>query len=65
MLGKALGGAHSQNYKGPTRGRAEAAPYSESALPQGFAFPCIKYTATEDSKSEKFFLWAEDLLFHA
>jgi hypothetical protein len=42
VLGEALGGAHSQNYKGPTRGRAEAAPYSENALPQGFAFPCIK-----------------------
>ncbi len=32
VLFKALGGGYSQN-KGPARGGAESAPYSENALP--------------------------------
>ncbi len=34
VLFKALGGGYSQN-KGPVRGGAESAPYSENALPRG------------------------------
>ncbi len=35
MLGKVLGGGHSQN-RGLTQGWAKAAPYSESTCPKGF-----------------------------
>ncbi len=35
MLGKVLGGGHSQN-RGLTQGRAKAAPYSENTFPEGF-----------------------------
>jgi len=59
LLGKALGGGHSQN-KGPLRGGAEVASYSENALPQGLC--PVQSTATEHSKSEKLLCYREELL---